>query len=61
MKFIAVNFISPRKFLSPIEVKLLIFGYHTAFVSGYQVVPHGERIPKTPFIPLYIFFRGARL
>ena len=56
MKFIVVKFISPRKFLSPIEVNHHNFGNHTALVQGYQVVPNGELIPKIPFPPLYIFF-----
>ena len=60
MKFIVVNFISPRKFLSPIEVNHHIFGNHTAPVQGYQVVPHGELISKIPPFPPYIFFRRAR-
>ena len=60
MKFIVVKFISPRKFLSPIEVNHHIFGNHTALVQGYQVVPHGELISKIPPFRPYIFFRRTR-
>ena len=60
MKFIVVNFISPRKFVSPIEVNHHIFGNHTALVQGYQVVPHGELIAKIPPFRPYIFFRRTR-